>query len=86
MYLVFVQYFLVFSLTIYPFMQVASNNASNYLSPTHPIRLGLALNFSVFYCEIMNSTEKACHLAKETFDEAIAELETLNEESYKMAL
>ncbi|KAJ7014610.1 hypothetical protein NC653_004044 [Populus alba x Populus x berolinensis] len=53
------------------------------LSPTHPIRLGLALNFSVFYYEIMNSPERACHLAKQAFDEAISELDTLSEESYK---
>ncbi|CAN1295651.1 14-3-3-like protein GF14 iota [Linum perenne] len=53
------------------------------LPSTHPIRLGLALNFSVFYYEIMNSPERACHLAKQAFDEAIAELDTLNEESYK---
>ncbi|KAF4367886.1 hypothetical protein F8388_022790 [Cannabis sativa] len=54
-----------------------------YLPSTHPIRLGLALNFSVFYYEIMNSPERACHLAKQAFDEAIAELDTLSEESYK---
>ncbi len=53
------------------------------LAPTHPIRLGLALNFSVFYYEILNSPERACHLAKQAFDEAIAELDTLSEESYK---
>lgn len=35
------------------------------LAPTHPIRLGLALNFSVFYYEIMNTPEQACHLAKQ---------------------
>ncbi|XP_072536510.1 tyrosine 3-monooxygenase/tryptophan 5-monooxygenase activation protein, beta polypeptide like [Salminus brasiliensis] len=53
------------------------------MQPTHPIRLGLALNFSVFYYEILNSPEQACRLAKTAFDEAIAELDTLNEESYK---
>ncbi|KAJ4975833.1 hypothetical protein NE237_000939 [Protea cynaroides] len=63
--------------------QTASSTAESDLSPTHPIRLGLALNFSVFYYEIMNSPERACHLAKQAFDEAISELDTLNEESYK---
>jgi hypothetical protein len=53
------------------------------MPPTHPIRLGLALNFSVFYYEIMNTPDKACKLAKQAFDDAIAELDTLNEESYK---
>nr|GLL26120.1 14-3-3 protein 1-like [Ipomoea trifida] len=53
------------------------------LAPTHPIRLGLALNFSVFYYEILNAVEKACGMAKQAFEEAIAELDTLGEESYK---
>merc|ERR1711976_250195 len=53
------------------------------LAPTHPIRLGLALNFSVFYYEILNSPDRACSLAKQAFDDAIAELDTLSEESYK---
>ncbi|XP_074643840.1 uncharacterized protein LOC141900722 isoform X1 [Tubulanus polymorphus] len=53
------------------------------LPTTHPIRLGLALNFSVFYYEILSSPEKACGLAKKAFDDAIAELDTLSEESYK---
>ncbi|KAK3005593.1 hypothetical protein RJ639_017225, partial [Escallonia herrerae] len=63
--------------------QTASTTAESDLSPTHPIRLGLALNFSVFYYEIMNSPERACHLAKQAFDEAISELDSLSEESYK---
>merc|ERR1711968_369878 len=63
--------------------QSASEIAQKELPPTHPIRLGLALNFSVFYYEIMSSPDRACHLAKQAFDDAIAELDTLSEESYK---
>ncbi|XP_074588542.1 14-3-3-like protein B [Curcuma longa] len=63
--------------------EAATSTAESELSPTHPIRLGLALNFSVFYYEILNSPERACHLAKQAFDEAISELDTLSEESYK---
>ena len=61
----------------------ASEVAEHDLAPTHPIRLGLALNFSVFYYEILNSPDRACHLAKQAFDDAIAELDTLSEDSYK---
>ncbi|CAI9094578.1 OLC1v1030338C1 [Oldenlandia corymbosa var. corymbosa] len=61
----------------------ASATANTDLPSTHPIRLGLALNFSVLYYEIMNSPERACHLAKQAFDEAISKLDTLSEESYK---
>ncbi|XP_035522052.1 14-3-3 protein epsilon-like isoform X2 [Morone saxatilis] len=63
--------------------KAASDIALIELPPTHPIRLGLALNFSVFYYEILNSPDRACRLAKEAFDNAIAELDTLSEESYK---
>uniref|UniRef100_A0A3Q2Y032 Tyrosine 3-monooxygenase/tryptophan 5-monooxygenase activation protein zeta n=1 Tax=Hippocampus comes TaxID=109280 RepID=A0A3Q2Y032_HIPCM len=61
----------------------ASQTSRNHLVPTHPIRLGLALNFSVFYYEILNSPEKACQLAKSAFDDAIAELDQLQEDAYK---
>uniref|UniRef100_A0A667XTD4 Tyrosine 3-monooxygenase/tryptophan 5-monooxygenase activation protein beta n=1 Tax=Myripristis murdjan TaxID=586833 RepID=A0A667XTD4_9TELE len=63
--------------------QEAFDISKKDMQPTHPIRLGLALNFSVFYYEILNSPEQACTLAKTAFDEAIAELDTLNEDSYK---
>ncbi|KAE9610427.1 putative 14-3-3 protein [Lupinus albus] len=63
--------------------QTAFTTAEAELPSTHPIRLGLALNFSVFYYEILNSPERACHLAKQAFDEAISELDSLSEESYK---
>ncbi|XP_059653283.1 14-3-3 protein 6-like [Cornus florida] len=63
--------------------KAAQDIANADLAPTHPIRLGLALNFSVFYYEILNSPDRACNLAKQAFDEAIAELDTLGEDSYK---
>merc|ERR1712098_998234 len=63
--------------------QDAFEISKSSMQPTHPIRLGLALNFSVFYYEILNSPDKACQLAKQAFDDAIAELDTLNEDSYK---
>lgn len=63
--------------------KAAQDIAVAELAPTHPIRLGLALNFSVFYYEILNASEKACSMAKQAFEEAIAELDTLGEESYK---
>jgi len=60
-----------------------ATESSVSLAPTHPIRLGLALNYSVFLYEVQGETSKACDLAKEAFDNAIAELDTLDEESYK---
>lgn len=68
----------------------ASDSSKNELSPSDPLRIGLALNFSVFYYEIMNDTEKACKLAREGFDQAIMLLRTkvddLSEESYRESL
>jgi 14-3-3 protein epsilon len=52
--------------------KAATEVAQTSLAPTHPIRLGLALNFSVFYYEILNSPDQACQLAKQAFDDAIA--------------
>eukprot|EP00210_Caulerpa_lentillifera_P003753 g3586.t1 len=63
--------------------KAAQDIALSELPPTHPIRLGLALNFSVFYYEIENSPDKACQLAKQAFDDAIAELDKLTDDSYK---
>ena len=59
--------------------------AVEHLPTTHPIRLGLALNFSVFYYEILSLPEQACALAKQAFDDAITDLDSLSEESYKDA-
>lgn len=61
----------------------AKQLADKELLPTNPIRLGLALNYSVFFYEIMGNSDQACHIAKAAFDDAIAELDQLSEESYK---
>merc|ERR1711988_1725931 len=61
----------------------AATEKAKSLPSTHPIRLGLALNFSVFLYEVQSKSNQACDLAKKAFDDAIAELDTLDEESYK---
>ncbi|KAF6780042.1 hypothetical protein AHF37_01468 [Paragonimus kellicotti] len=53
------------------------------LHSAHPIRLGLALNFSVFHYEIKNSPQEACRLAEDAFSEAMKGLDDLQEDSYK---
>merc|ERR1712113_574750 len=65
------------------FYKKAMDVAEENLNETHPTRLGLALNFSVCYYEILKQPEKACELAKEAFDSAIEKLDTLNDASYK---
>jgi len=65
--------------------KAAQDLAVEHLPTTHPIRLGLALNFSVFYYEILSLPEQACALAKQAFDDAITDLDSLSEESYKDA-
>jgi 14-3-3 protein epsilon len=57
--------------------------ATKKLQPTHPIRLGLALNYSVCFYEILKDKNKACDLAKTAFDQAISKLDKLDEASYK---
>lgn len=53
------------------------------LACTNPIKLGLALNFSVFYYEVMNDSATACKIANAAFDEAIHQLEKIEDEQYK---
>jgi 14-3-3 protein epsilon len=47
--------------------------------------LGLSLNFSVFYYEVKSDPAKACQLAKQAFDDAIADIDTIDEDQYKDA-
>merc|ERR1712108_8719 len=61
----------------------AQNVAEKDLAVTHPIRLGLALNFSVFMYEVLNNPDEACKMARTAFEDAIAELDNVAEDSYK---
>jgi len=57
--------------------------AEKDLAVTHPIRLGLALNFSVFMYEVLSNPDEACKMARMAFEDAIAELDNVAEDSYK---
>jgi len=57
--------------------------ATKDLAVTHPIRLGLALNFSVFQYEVLANPDDACKMARTAFEDAIAELDNVAEDSYK---
>ncbi|CCD18460.1 putative 14 3 3 protein [Trypanosoma vivax] len=61
----------------------ATEVANTSLAPTHPIHLGLALNYSVFYYEIMLEHERGIQLARQAYDEAVTGMETLDDETYR---
>ena len=61
----------------------ASQVAVSTLAPTHPIRLGLVLNFSVFHYEIMKQQETGYKQAFDAYNEAVTELESLDDEAYR---
>jgi len=61
----------------------AQKVAEKDLAVTHPIRLGLALNFSVFQYEVLQNPDEACKMARTAFEDAIAELDNVAEDSYK---
>jgi len=61
----------------------AQGIATKDLAVTHPIRLGLALNFSVFQYEVLANPDEACKMARTAFEDAIAELDNVAEDSYK---
>jgi 14-3-3 protein epsilon len=60
-----------------------ANELSSSLACTNPIKLGLALNFSVFHYEVMNDPAIACEIANNAFQEAIQQLEKIEDDQYK---
>lgn len=52
------------------------------LPKTHPVLLGLAINFSAFYVELLDDRKKACQLAQQAFDDATYTLCTVRADEY----
>ncbi|KAA6367483.1 MAG: putative 14-3-3 protein 7 [Streblomastix strix] len=55
--------------------------AKSTLSPTNPTRLGLVMNYSVFINDILDRADLACRLSKESFDEALENLENIGKQT-----
>lgn len=64
-------------------LPTSGDKNEDQLPPTNPIRLGLALNYSVFMYEILEKREEASSVAKEAFDAAINKLDEVDEEQYR---
>lgn len=55
----------------------ATQIAEQNLKTTNNIRLGIALNYSIFCYEVLKDNIHACNLAKTAFDDAMEEIEGL---------
>lgn len=75
-----------FAETSYQAYREASKIACSKLPPTHLSRLGLALNYSVFFYDVQRDPYRACVIAKEAYDAAIAVLDELDEKEYHDAV
>ena len=62
-----------------------ADKLSKGLNACNPIRLGLALNFSVFYYEVMNDHKKACELGEAALSEALEKIDDVDEETFRDA-
>lgn len=62
-----------------------ADNASKSLNPCNPIRLGLALNFSVFHYEVMNNHKEACTLGEQALSDALEKIDDVDEETFRDA-
>ena len=55
------------------------------MQPCNPIKLGLALNFSVFHYEVMKNHKAACELADVALQDALDKIDELEEEDFRDA-
>ena len=59
--------------------------AAKELQACNPIKLGLALNFSVFYYEVMQDNKQACALAETALQDAMNKIDDVDEETFRDA-
>jgi len=63
----------------------AADTHSQSLNACNPIRLGLALNYSVFHYEVMNDHKKALELGEKALSEALEKIDDVDEETFRDA-
>ena len=66
---------------------LAAYNEANSITlpPCNPIKLGLALNFSVFHYEAMKNHKAACDLADQSLQDALDKIDELEEDDFRDA-
>ena len=66
---------------------LAAYNEANSINlpPCNPIKLGLALNFSVFHYEVMKNHKAACELADQSLQDALDKIDELEEDDFRDA-
>jgi 14-3-3 protein epsilon len=62
-----------------------AQTSSESLNACNPIRLGLALNFSVFHYEVMNNHKQACELGEKALSDALEKIDDVDEETFRDA-
>ena len=62
-----------------------ADTAGKDLPACNPIKLGLALNFSVFYYEVMQDNKQACSLAETALQDAMNKIDDVDEETFRDA-
>ena len=55
------------------------------MNACNPTRLGLALNFSVFYYEVIGDHKKACEIGEQALTEALEKIDDVDEETFRDA-
>jgi 14-3-3 protein epsilon len=62
-----------------------ADTAGKDLQACNPIKLGLALNFSVFYYEVMQDNKHACQLAETALQDAMNKIDDVDEDTFRDA-